>query len=73
MDRIISVSDTANAAIHALALAEAKGGSVSAREVAERLGVSPTYLAKIMQKPRGPGFSHPEPGARWWVRARETG
>jgi Rrf2 family protein len=62
MDRIISVSDTANAAIHALALAEAKGGSVSAREVAERLGVSPTYLAKIMQKLAAQGFLTPSRG-----------
>ncbi|MGB9685807.1 MAG: RrF2 family transcriptional regulator [Rectinema subterraneum] len=50
MDRIVAVSDTVNAGIHALALAEANGGSISAREAAERLQVSPSYLAKIMQK-----------------------
>lgn len=50
MDRIVAVSDTVNAGIHALAIAEANGGSISAREAAERLKVSPSYLAKIMQK-----------------------
>lgn len=62
MDRIVALSDTVNAGIHALALAEANGGSISAREVAERLSVSPTYLAKIMQKLAARGFLTPSRG-----------
>lgn len=50
MDRIVAVSDRVNAGIHALALAEVNGGSISAKEAAKRLHISPTYLAKIMQK-----------------------
>lgn len=50
MDRIVAISDTVNAGIHSLVLAEKNGGSVSTRQAAERLGVSMTYLAKIMQK-----------------------
>ncbi len=55
MDRILNVSDRANAAIHALALAarnEARGeggSSQSARRVALELGVSSSYLAKVLQ------------------------
>ncbi len=62
MDRIVAISDTANAAIHALALAHVNGGSISAREVAERLGISPTYLAKIMQRLAAKGFLAPSRG-----------
>jgi Rrf2 family protein len=49
MDRIINVSDRGNAAIHALALAAARGGRVTAALCAEELGVSPSYLAKVLQ------------------------
>ncbi len=62
MDRIVAISDTANIAIHALALADANGGSISAREVATRLGVSSTYLAKIMQRLAAKGFFRPSRG-----------
>jgi len=62
MDRIVAVSDTVNAGIHALALAEANGVSISAREAAERLGVSPSYLAKIMQKLAAGGLMTPTRG-----------
>ena len=62
MDRIVAVSDTVNAGIHALALAEANGASISAREAAERLGVSPSYLAKIMQKLAAGGLMTPTRG-----------
>ena len=62
MDRIVAVSDTVNAGIHALALAEANGASISAREAAERLGVSPSYLAKIMQKLAAGGLITPTRG-----------
>ncbi len=62
MDRIIAISDTANIAIHALALAHTNGGSISAREVADRLDVSPTYLAKIMQRLATKGFLKPSRG-----------
>ena len=49
MDRIINVSDRSNAAIHALALAAAGDGRVTAALCAIELGVSPSYLAKVMQ------------------------
>jgi Rrf2 family nitric oxide-sensitive transcriptional repressor len=49
MDKIVAISDRTNAALHALALAACNGGSISAKIAAERLGVSPTYLAKILQ------------------------
>jgi Rrf2 family protein len=49
MDRIIGISDRTNSALHALALASCNGGSIAANRAAERLGVSPTYLAKILQ------------------------
>ena len=62
MDRIIAISDTVNAGIHSLVLAEMNGGNVSARQVAERLGVSPTYLAKIMQKLAARGLLVPSRG-----------
>jgi Rrf2 family protein len=49
MDKIIGISDRTNAALHALALAECNGGSIAAKAAAERLGLSPSYMAKILQ------------------------
>lgn len=49
MDRIIGISDRTNAALHALALADCNGGSIAAGAAAHRLGLSPSYLAKILQ------------------------
>ena len=49
MDRIVNVSDKSNAAIHALALAASGGGRVTAAVCAGELGVSPSYLAKVLQ------------------------
>jgi Rrf2 family protein len=49
VDRIVAISDRANAAIHALALASLNEGSISANAAAERLGLSPSYLAKVLQ------------------------
>jgi Rrf2 family protein len=49
MDRIVNVSDRCNAAVHALALAAADGGRVTAASCASELGVSPSYLAKVLQ------------------------
>ncbi|MCX8012967.1 MAG: Rrf2 family transcriptional regulator [Rectinema sp.] len=63
MDRILAISDTVNAAIHALTLAVRNGGRVSAREAAERLGVSYTYLSKIMQRLSNAGFLAASRGA----------
>ena len=48
-DRIVNVSDGSNAAIHALAVAAAGGGRVTAASCASELGVSPSYLAKVLQ------------------------
>jgi Rrf2 family protein len=49
MDRVVGISDRTNFAFHALALAAASGGSMAAGTAAERLGVSPTYLSKILR------------------------
>jgi Rrf2 family protein len=49
MDRIINVSDRSNAAIHALALAAAGKGRLTASLCAKELGISRSYLAKILQ------------------------
>lgn len=49
MDRIIGISDRTNAAFHALALAACNGGSIPAGAAAKRLGLSPSYMAKILQ------------------------
>lgn len=49
MDRILNVSDKSNVAIHALALASGEG-RVTAALCASELGVSPSYLAKVLQE-----------------------
>lgn len=49
MDRIVGISDRTNAALHALALADCNGGSIAAGAAAHRLGLSPSYMAKILQ------------------------
>jgi Rrf2 family protein len=56
MDRIVNVSDRSNAAIHALALAAAGGGRVTAAASARELGVSPSYFAKVLQSLVREGF-----------------
>ena len=73
MDRIINVSDRSNAAIHALALAAAAGGRVTASLCARTLGVSPSYLAKILQLLVRSGFLVSSRGASGGVDlAREA-
>jgi Rrf2 family protein len=62
VDRVIAISDTVNAGIHSLVLAEKNGGAIVARQAAERLGVSPTYLAKILQKLAAKGLLVPRRG-----------
>jgi Rrf2 family protein len=75
MDRIIGISDRTNAALHALALAECNGGSIAASAAAQRLGLSPSYMAKILQsltakgvilstRGIGGGFSLKKPAAK---------
>ncbi len=75
MDRIIGISDRTGAALHALALAECNGGSIAAGAAAERLGLSPSYMAKILQslankgiiastRGIGGGFSLKKPAAQ---------
>ncbi len=49
MDRLLGISDGSGAAIHALALAAAEGGRITAASAAERLGLSRSYLAKLLQ------------------------
>lgn len=50
MDRWLAISDGANAALHALAFAATKSQPASARAAAEAIGVSPSYLAKLIQE-----------------------
>ena len=56
MDRLINISDRGNAAIHALALAAAGEGRVTAAASARKLGVSPSYFAKVLQALVRTGF-----------------
>ena len=49
MDRVVGISDRANAAFHTLAVASRRGGSLTAKEAAGRLGLSPSYLTKILR------------------------
>jgi Rrf2 family protein len=63
MDRVLGISDRCNAAIHALALAAAGDGKVTVSEAAERLGVSRSYLAKVLQVLARRGALHSTRGA----------
>jgi Rrf2 family protein len=63
MDRIVNVSDKGNAAIHALAMAAAEGGRVTAAACARELGVSPSYFAKVLQSLVRSGFLTSSRGA----------
>jgi len=63
MDRIVNVSDRGNAAIHALALAAAGEGRVTAAASARELGISPSYLAKVLQSLVRSGFLASSRGA----------
>jgi Rrf2 family protein len=63
VDRIINVSDRSNAAIHALALAAAREGPLTASACARELGVSPSYLAKVLQALVRGGFLSSTRGA----------
>ncbi|MCE5256560.1 MAG: Rrf2 family transcriptional regulator [Spirochaetaceae bacterium] len=56
MDRVVGISDRTSAALHTLALAACNGGTIAANVAAERLGLSPTYLAKILQNLVGKGI-----------------
>ncbi|HTX72280.1 MAG TPA: Rrf2 family transcriptional regulator [Rectinemataceae bacterium] len=49
MDRLLNISDRTNAALHALALAVRAEEPITASGAARRLGVSPSYLAKVLQ------------------------
>jgi len=49
MDRLLNISDRTNAALHALALAAQSEEPLTAADAALRLGVSPSYLAKVLQ------------------------
>lgn len=64
MDRIVNISDKSNAAIHALAIAARGGGRrVTAALCAAELGVSPSYLAKVLQVLVGGGMLSSTRGA----------
>jgi Rrf2 family protein len=74
MDRIVNVSDKGNAAIHALALAAAAGGRLTAAASARELGISPSYLAKVLQSLVRSGFLLSSRGAAGGFElAREAG
>jgi Rrf2 family protein len=63
LDRIINVSDKSNAAIHALAYAAAGSGRMTAALCARELGLSPSYLAKVLQSLARGGFLSSTRGA----------
>ncbi len=63
MDRWLAISDGATAALHALAYAASRGGLVSAKTVAKEIGVSPSYLAKLLQSLTKAGFIEASRGA----------
>jgi Rrf2 family protein len=74
MDRIVNISDRGNAAIHALALAAAGEGRVTAAASARALGVSPSYFAKVLQPLVHSGFLVSSRGAAGGFElAREAG
>ncbi len=74
MDKILNVSDRTNAVLHALALAAISQGNVTAQAAAQRLGVSPTYLAKALQPLAKAGIVASTRGpAGGFVLAREAG
>lgn len=49
VDRLLNISDRSNAALHVLALAARSEEPLSSAAAARRLGVSPSYLAKVLQ------------------------
>ena len=64
MNTIIAISEAASLAFHGMGLLAISGERMSAREIAERIGVSETHLAKVFQRlvraglvvsSRGPG------------------
>jgi Rrf2 family protein len=63
MDRWLAISDGANAALHAMAFAAARGQPASTRAVAEAIGVSPSYLAKLIQELARAGIAEMARGA----------
>jgi len=63
MDRILAIPESCVYAMHALALAAAAEGRVTAKAAAGRLGVSRSYLAKVMQILARQGFLKPTKGA----------
>lgn len=56
MDKILGINDRTVSALHALALAACSGSSISASAAAARLGLSPSYLSKILQSLAGKGI-----------------
>ena len=63
MDRWLAISDGANAALHALAYAARSERPSSARTAAEAIGVSPSYLAKLVQELARAGLAEMSRGA----------
>jgi Rrf2 family protein len=56
MDRLVNISDRCAVAIHALALAALEDGRITSARCAKELGVSPSYLAKVLQSLVRRGF-----------------
>jgi Predicted transcriptional regulator len=49
MNRIVNITERGNAAIHALAIAAVCDSKITAAACAARLGLSPSYFAKVLQ------------------------
>jgi Rrf2 family protein len=64
MDRILGISDRTSAALHALALAASRGGTIASNEAAAILRISPSYLGKVLQSLAKAGVLASSRGAR---------
>ena len=74
VDRLLNISDRSNAALHVLALAARSGEALTAAAAAERLGVSPSYLAKVLQPLARAGILSSARGAQGgFALARDPG
>jgi Rrf2 family protein len=72
MDRLLNISDMTNIALHVLALTAQAGTPVTAASAASRLGVSPSYLAKVLQPVAAAGILASKRGAAGgFVMARD--
>lgn len=73
MDKLFNISDRTNAALHALALIHLSHDPLPVFRAAEKLKVSPTYLAKTLQPLVEAGILHSTRGANGGFRLLRDG